>query len=100
MATYLVSASLTLPVKKYRGFFVLLDRIGAFEGLPGIFALRSDHDIDQMRVALLPYLEKAGRVLIAAVSGEVTIRNALLRWRCAASICLQRMNNISGETNR
>jgi hypothetical protein len=77
MTTYLVSVSLTLPVKKYRGFFVLMDRMGAAEVLPGIFALRSDHDIDQMRVALLPYLEKADRVLIAAVSGEVAIRNAL-----------------------
>lgn len=46
-------------------------------GVAGVYALRSAHNIDEMRVALLPHLEKADRVLIASVSGEVAICNAL-----------------------
>lgn len=77
MNTYIVTFSLTRIEKKYKSFFTALEKLGALKVLPQAFLLNTDHDIEEMRVALLPYLQKADRLAIATVSGEIAIRNAL-----------------------
>ena len=77
MNTYIVTYSLTLPDRKYKSFFKALDTFGALKVLPQAYLLNTGHDIEEMRVALLPYLEKADRLVIATVSGEIALRNAL-----------------------
>ena len=78
MNTYIVVCALTLDDKKYKSFFKALETLGALKVLPQAYLLNSGHDIEEMRVALLPYLQKADRLFIAAVTGEVAIRNALV----------------------
>ncbi len=77
MTTYLVTYSLTLVEKKYKAFFSALEKLGALKVLPEAYLLNTDHDIEEMRVALLPYLQKPDRLIVATISGEVAIRNAL-----------------------
>ena len=77
IATYIVTYRFTLPEKKYKGFFASLEKLGAVKVLAGSFFVRTSHNIEEMRVALLPYLEKADGLIIAAVHGEVAVRNAL-----------------------
>ena len=77
MNTYIVTYSLTLDDKKYKSFFKALETLGALKVLPQAYLLNTNHDIEEMRVALLPYLQKPDRLFIAAVTGEIAIRNAL-----------------------
>ena len=77
MKTYIVTFSLTLDDKKYKSFFKAIETFGALKILPQAYLLNTDHDIEEMRVALLPYLQKPDRLFLAAVTGEIAIRNAL-----------------------
>ena len=79
MNTYVVSFSFTLPEKKYRSFFLALEKLGGVKALNNTFFVKCSDNIEEMRIALLPYLEKADGLVIASVKGEVAVRNA----RCA-----------------
>ena len=76
MKPYIIAFALTLPEKKYKSFFLALDKLHAAKVLPNAFLVKTDRDIEEMRVALLPYLQKADGLVIAGVEGEVAIRNA------------------------
>ena len=77
MNTYIITCALTQPEKTYKSFFVALDKLGAQKVLPNGFFVRTDHDIEEMRVALLPYLNKPDGLIVASVSGEIAVRNAM-----------------------
>ena len=77
MTTYIVTFSLAREEKKYKGFFASLASLDAVNLMPGAYAVKTTHSIEEMRVALLPYLDTTDRLLVAAVSGEVALRNAL-----------------------
>ncbi|MDD5017248.1 MAG: hypothetical protein PHO15_04000 [Eubacteriales bacterium] len=77
MITYIVTFLLTQPEKKYKSFFLALEKLGAVKVLPNGFFVRTDRNIEEMRVALIPYLNKADGLIVAAVSGEAAIRNSM-----------------------
>lgn len=76
MTTYIVTYSLGREEKKYKGFFASLEALGGVKLMPGAYLAKTTHSLDEMRVALLPYLEQTDRLLIAPISGEVALRNA------------------------
>ena len=76
MTTYIVAFSLGREEKKYKGFFSALSALGSVKLMPGAYLAKTTHSLEEMRVALLPYLEQTDRLLIAPVSGEVALRNA------------------------
>ena len=73
----MISFALTLPEKKYKSFFLALDKLGAVKVLPNAYLAKTERTVEEMRVALLPYLEKADGLIIAAVQGEAAIRNSM-----------------------
>ena len=77
MTTYIVCYSLGKDEKKYKSFLKALELMDGAKVLPNCFLLNSSRNIEEMRVALLPYLEKPDGLFIGAVSGEVAVRNAL-----------------------
>jgi len=76
VSTYAVSFSLSQPEKKYKGFFSALEKLGAIKVLQNTFFIRTDNDIEEMRIALLPYLDKRDGLVIVSVKGETAVRNA------------------------
>ena len=77
MNTYIIVFALTKPEKKYKSFFSALEKLGAVKVLPNSFITNTTRDIEEMRIALLPYLEKPDRLIISVANGEIAIRNAL-----------------------
>lgn len=76
MSTYVISFALTQVDKKYKSFFLALDKLGAIKVLPNTFFVKTDLQIEEMRIALLPYLSKADGLVVAEINGEVAVRNA------------------------
>ena len=76
MSTYVVSFSFTLPEKKYKSFFTALDKLGAVKVLNNTYFVKTDMKIEEMRIALIPYLQKADGLVIASIQGETAIRNS------------------------
>lgn len=76
MTIYIVTYSLGREEKKYKGFFASLESLGGVRLMPGAYLAKTTHSLEEMRVALLPYIEQTDRLLIAPVSGEVALRNA------------------------
>ena len=77
MTTYVVSYSLGKDEKKYKSFIKALEGIGGVKVLPSTFLVNTANNIDEMRIALLPYIEKTDSLFIGAINGEVAVRNAL-----------------------
>lgn len=77
MTTYIVTYSLGKDEKKYKSFIKALEVIGGIKVLPHTFLVNTANNIDEMRIALLPYLEKTDSLFIGAINGEVAVRNAL-----------------------
>lgn len=77
MTTYVVTYSLGKDEKKYKSFIKALEGIGGVKVLPNTFLVNTENNIDEMRVALLPYIEKTDSLFIGAINGEVAVRNAL-----------------------
>ncbi len=77
MTTYIVCCSLSKDEKKYKSFLKAIELMDGAKVLTNCWLLNSSRNIDEMRVALLPYLEQADSLFIGAVSGEVAVRNAL-----------------------
>ena len=77
MTTYVVTYSLGKDEKKYKSFIKALEGIGGVKVLPNTFLINTENNIDEMRVALLPYIEKTDSLFIGAINGEVAVRNAL-----------------------
>ena len=77
MTTYVVTYNLGKDEKKYKSFIKALEGIGGVKVLPNTFLINTENNIDEMRVALLPYIEKTDSLFIGAINGEVAVRNAL-----------------------
>ncbi len=77
MTTYIVTYSLGKDEKKYKSFIKALEVIGGVKVLTSTYLVNTANNIDEMRVALLPYLEKTDSLFIGAINGEVAVRNAL-----------------------
>ena len=77
MTTYIVCCSLGKEEKKYKPFLKAIELMDGAKVLPSCWLMNSNRNIDEMRVALLPYLEKTDSLFIGVVSGEVAVRNAL-----------------------
>jgi len=77
VTTYIVCYSLGKEEKKYRGFFKALEGIGGVKVLSCAYLVNTASNIDEMRIALLPYLEKTDSLFVGAINGEVAVRNAL-----------------------
>jgi hypothetical protein len=77
MTTYIVCYSLGMDEKKYKPFLKALELLGSAKVLPNCYLLNTSRNIEEMRVALLPYLEKPDSLFIGVISGEVAVRNAL-----------------------
>ncbi len=77
MTTYIVTYNLGKEEKKYKSFIKALEVIGGVKVLPNAYLVNTSNNIDEMRLALLPYLEKTDSLFIGAVNGEVAVRNAL-----------------------
>ncbi len=77
MTTYIVTYSLGKEEKKYKSFIKALEGIGGVKVLPSTYIVNTTNNIDEMRVALLPYIEKTDSLFIGAINGEVAVRNAL-----------------------
>ncbi len=77
MTTYIVTYSLGKEEKKYKSFIKALEVIGGVKVLPNTYIVNTTNNIDEMRVALLPYIEKSDSLFIGAINGEVAVRNAL-----------------------
>ena len=77
MTSYIVCFSLSKDEKKYKPFLKALELMGGAKVLQSCWLMNSSRNIDEMRVALLPYLEQTDSLFIGEVSGEVAVRNAL-----------------------
>lgn len=77
MTTYIVTYSLGKEEKKYKSFIKALEVIGGVKVLPNTYIVNTANNIDEMRIALLPYIEKTDSLFIGAINGEVAVRNAL-----------------------
>lgn len=77
MTTYIVTYSLGKEEKKYKSFIKALEGIGGVKVFPNTYIVNTTNNIDEMRVALLPYIEKTDSLFIGAINGEVAVRNAL-----------------------
>ncbi len=77
MTTYVVTCCLGKEEKKYKSFIKALEVIGGVKVLPNTYIVNTTNNIDEMRVALLPYIEKTDSLFIGAINGEVAVRNAL-----------------------
>ena len=77
MTTYIVTYSLEKDEKKYKSFIKALEVIGGVKVLPNTYIVNTTNNIDEMRLALLPYIEKTDSLFIGAINGEVAVRNAL-----------------------
>ncbi len=76
MSVYAICFSLTQPEKKYKAFFAVLGKLGAVKVLQNAFFVRTSSDIEEMRIALLPYIDKKDGLVITTVKGETAVRNA------------------------
>lgn len=77
MTTYVVCYSIGKEEKKYKSFIAALTVAGGVKVLPCCYLVNTNRHIEEMRVALIPYIEKGDSLFIGAVSGEVAVRNAL-----------------------
>ena len=82
MKKYLIIYFLSLPPKKYKGFFLALEALDGHAKLTeNAYIVSTDLSVEEMRLYLIPYLERADRLIIAQQQGEFAARNAIQESR-------------------